>query len=65
MPKAIPEKKEISTLLWHFSDDVNTLLIDKFGGKLLFNKLQEILSEIDELQFTYSDKLDEMYGEET
>lgn len=65
MPKAIPEKKEISTLLWHFSDDVNALLIDKFGGKLLFNELQEVLSEIDELQFTYSDKLDEMYGEET
>lgn len=59
-----PAYNEVKRRIWSYTSDVQDLLRDKLGDKLLFNELNEVICEIEDMQFDCTDELRELFGED-
>ena len=59
-----PAYDEVRRRVWSMTSDIQELLQDKLGDKLLYNELCEIIYEIEDMQFECTDDLKELFGEE-
>lgn len=59
-----PTFHEVRLKIWSYTSEIQDLLRDRFGDKLLYNELDEVIGDIEDMQFECTDELGELFGED-
>ena len=59
-----PAFEEVRHRIWDFTFDIQSVIQEKLGNKLLFNELNDIICEIEDMQSDCTDDLKEMFGKD-